>query len=103
MEILWVNVLAACSLAFRLSGNKQFRTFLEYLNPDIEVWFPPSHSVIQGWVMRQFVDKDGTLQAMVLALKSIVGDYTGESLVVPILEVLDPKEWNFMKKLGFFM
>ncbi len=125
MEILWVNVLAACSLAFRLSDNKQFRTFLEYLNPDIEVWFPPSHSVIQGWVMRQFadqklkmkevllaarsrihiscdlwtspnslailgiiahfVDKDGTLQAMVLALKSIVGDHTGESLVMPIL------------------
>ncbi len=40
---------------------------------------------------------------MVLALKSIVGDHIGESLVVPILQVLDPKEWNFIKKLGFFM
>ena len=40
---------------------------------------------------------------MVLVLKSIIRDYTGESLVVPILKVLNPKEWNFMKKLGFFM
>ena len=39
---------------------------------------------------------------MVLVLKSIVRDYIGESLVVLILKVLNPKEWNFMKKLGFF-
>ena len=47
VEILWVNVLAACSLTFRLYGIPQFRSFLTYLNPDIDVWFTPSHSTIK--------------------------------------------------------
>jgi hypothetical protein len=37
LEILWVHVLAACSLALRLIAVPPFRAFLAYLNSDIDV------------------------------------------------------------------
>jgi len=36
VEVLWVYVLVVCSLAFRLSSVPEFRSFLTYLNPDID-------------------------------------------------------------------
>ena len=39
-------------------------------------------------VITHYIDEEGTLQHTNLALKSIIGDYTRESLVTAIIEVL---------------
>jgi hypothetical protein len=141
LEILWVHVLVACSLALRLICLPSFRAFLQYLNPDVLAWLPTSHNTIREWVLRQYnnrkafiqqklqsakskihiscdlwtspnslailgiiahyIDEDGKLQHSTLALKSIVGDHTGDHLAKELITVLD--EWGFVSKLGYFI
>jgi hypothetical protein len=67
LEILWVNVLAACSLALRLTAVPQFRAFLAYLNSDIDVWLPKSHHSVRQWVIRQFADQKGQIKLKILS------------------------------------
>jgi hypothetical protein len=63
LKILWVNVLAACSLALRLVSVPQFRAFLSYLNSDIDTWLPSSHNTIRNWVgYRAVQGSEGSLK-----------------------------------------
>jgi len=40
-------------------------------------------------VIAHYIDKDGTLQYTNLALKSIIGEHTGEQLAAAIIKVLE--------------
>jgi hypothetical protein len=70
LEVLWVNVLVACSLALRLTAVPQFRAFLAYLNADIDVWLPKSHHSIREWVMRQFEDQKDQMKLNIQSAQS---------------------------------
>ena len=65
-----------------------------------DLWTSPNSLVILG-IIAHYVDEDGKLQRSNLALKSIIGDHTGEHLAEVILKVL--QEWGIVSKLGFFM
>ena len=52
LEVLQVNVLAACSLALRLICVPEFRAFLAYLNSNMNVWLPTSSTTIYEQVIR---------------------------------------------------
>jgi len=65
-----------------------------------DLWTSPNSLAILG-VIAHYVDEDGNLQHTNLALKSIIGDHTGEHLATAILEVLD--DWGFASKLGFIV
>ena len=65
-----------------------------------DVWTSPNSLAILG-VIAHYIDEEGTLQHTNLALKSIIGDHTGESLAVAIIEVLE--DWGFASKLGFIV
>jgi hypothetical protein len=65
-----------------------------------DLWTSPNSLTILG-IIAHYVDEDGKLQRSNLALKSIIGDHTGEHLAEIILEVLE--EWGIVSKLGFFM
>jgi hypothetical protein len=60
----------------------------------------PHQTAILG-IIAHFIDEDGKLQHCVLALRDIIGEHTGENLVVAVLDVR--KEWGFASKLGYFM
>ena len=52
-----------------------------------DIWILPNSLAILS-VITHYIDEEGTLQYTNLALKSIIGDYTRESLVTAIIEVL---------------
>ena len=52
-------------------------------------------------IIAYYINEDSTFQHSTLALKSIVGNHTGDHLVLLIIEVL--KDWGFALKLGFFI
>jgi len=70
LEILWVSVIAACSLTFRLVCLDPFRAFLHYLNPDIDVWLPTSPTTVSSWVIRQFQDRKGDMAQQIQSARS---------------------------------
>jgi hypothetical protein len=70
LEILWVNVLVACSLAIRLLCLPQFRAFLQYLNADALAFLPTSANTIRIWVMRQYNNRKETMKIKLQAAKS---------------------------------
>lgn len=53
LEVLYVKFLAVCNQPLRLAGCPEFRTFLKYLNPDVDKWLNTSASTIGKWVLRQ--------------------------------------------------
>jgi hypothetical protein len=65
-----------------------------------DLWLLPNSLAILG-VIAYFIDEDSYLQHVTLALKSIIGDYSGEHLAAAMLEVLE--DWGFAFKLGFFV
>jgi hypothetical protein len=70
LEILWIQVVVACHFALRLVEIPQFRTFLSYLNKDIECWLPNSHKKIRDWVIRQFKIQKENVQQMIHSARS---------------------------------
>jgi hypothetical protein len=68
LEILWIQVVVACHFALRLVEIPQFRTFLLYLNKDIECWL--SYKKIRDWVIRQFKIQKETVQQMIHSARS---------------------------------
>lgn len=72
LEILWVNVLVACSLAIRLLCLPQFRAFLQYLNADALAFLPTSENTIRQWIMRQYRNRKETIKNKLHAAKSKV-------------------------------
>jgi hypothetical protein len=70
LEILWIQVVVACHFALRLVEIPQFRTFLLYLNKDIECWLPNSHKKIRDWVIRQFKIQKENVQQMIHSARS---------------------------------
>jgi hypothetical protein len=65
-----------------------------------DLWTSLNSLAILG-IIAHYVNEDGKLQQSNLALRSIIGDHTGEHLAEVILEVL--QEWGIISKLGFFM
>jgi len=65
-----------------------------------DLWTSPNSLAILR-VIAHYIDKDGTLQYTNLALKSIIGEHTGEQLAAAIIEVLE--DWGFALKLGFIV
>jgi hypothetical protein len=48
-------------MPLRLIECQEFRTFLTYLNGDIDHWLPSRHDTVQTWVMCQFgIEKEKT-------------------------------------------
>jgi uncharacterized C2H2 Zn-finger protein len=54
IEQLYVRLIVCCSLSFRLVEREEFRSFLQYLNPEIGNWLPSSHTTIRVWIIRTF-------------------------------------------------
>lgn len=54
VERLYVNFIATCSEPLRLVECYEFRAFLQYLNSDIDIWLPKSHTTVAVWVQRQY-------------------------------------------------
>ena len=49
----------------------------------------------------QFINKSSKLQSLVLAIREIIRDYSGENISKYILEVL--KEYDIIRNLGCFI
>jgi hypothetical protein len=61
IKVLFVKFIAACNMPLRLVECQEFRTFLTYLNGDIDRWLPSRHETVRTWVMRQFgIEKEKT-------------------------------------------
>lgn len=63
VELLFVKFIANDNQALRLVTCPEFRTFLAYLNPNINASLPTSTSTITGWVMRQFQQEKDRVKA----------------------------------------
>ena len=72
LQILWVNVLASCSLALRLVSVPEFRAFLAYLNSDVDVWLPKSHHTIRAWVIECFTNQKEKLKQIIQSARSLI-------------------------------
>ncbi|KAF4625098.1 hypothetical protein G7Y89_g13067 [Cudoniella acicularis] len=54
LEHLYVRWITACGVPFRMVSREEFRALLYYLNPEVDVWLPDSHMLIQAWTLRTY-------------------------------------------------
>jgi hypothetical protein len=54
VEVLFVKLITTGNLPLQLVQLPEFRDFIYYLNPDVEIWLPTSHQTIKTWLMRQY-------------------------------------------------
>jgi len=54
LEVLYINMLAACNLPTSFVEQEDFRTLIQYLSPYGAYLLPDSHSKVHGWLMNQF-------------------------------------------------
>ena len=66
-----------------------------------DLWTSPNSLAILG-IVAYFVDADGKLQSMVLALKEIVGDHTGEHLCKALFRGFGCRRMGYSVKVGVF-
>lgn len=72
LEQLVVRWITSCNVSFRMVEKEEFRTLLEYINPDINTWLPSAHATIQGWILRAFQqEKEHVKLALQSAISSI--------------------------------
>jgi len=64
-----------------------------------DLWTSPNSIAILG-ITAQFIDEHGTLKNLVLGMKELVGEHTGENMSKLILDVI--KEYGIQKNLGYF-
>jgi hypothetical protein len=73
VEILYVKFISVCNQSLRLVECPEFRTFLFYLNKDIESWLPDDHHTIHKWVLRQFnIEKEMKIQRIQLDIAPLI-------------------------------
>jgi dihydropteroate synthase len=65
-----------------------------------DLWTSPNSKAILG-ITAHFINNTGKLQSLVLAMKEVVGEDTGENIHKYVLEVL--KEYEIIKTLGYFV
>lgn len=56
LEVLFVNLIAACNLPLRFTECEAFRMLVQYLNNLGGDILPESHHTLKGWVQRQYLD-----------------------------------------------
>jgi hypothetical protein len=72
VESLFVKWLASDNQALRLVDCPEFRAFLTYLNANINVYLPSSHTTVGEWVLRQYdIEKDRIRQRLQSARSKI--------------------------------
>lgn len=72
LEILYIRWITACGVAFRMVSREEFRSFLQYLNPEIENWLPTSATTIQLWTVRTYESEKLQIQQKVQSALSKV-------------------------------
>lgn len=72
LEHLYVRWITACSVPFRMVSREEFRAFLHYLNPEVDVWLPDSHTSIQAWTLRTYENERLRIQQKVQSALSKV-------------------------------
>ncbi|KAF1730627.1 hypothetical protein CRV24_008696 [Beauveria bassiana] len=70
LEALYVRLISACSLPFRLVECPEFRALLLYLNDDVDTWLPDTHETVKKWTMRQFDAEKARIKQGIQAAKS---------------------------------
>jgi hypothetical protein len=64
-----------------------------------DLWTSPASKAILG-ITAQFINEAGTLQSLVLAIREVVGDHSGDNMSKYVLKVL--QEYEIIKNLGYF-
>jgi hypothetical protein len=65
-----------------------------------DLWTSPNSIAILG-ITAQFIDIEGQLRSLVLALKEVNGDHTGENLSKYVMEVI--RDYDIQGNLGYFV
>ena len=72
LENLYIRWITTCGISFRMVAREEFRTLLQYLNPEINNWLPTTHTTIQSWTIRTYeLEKFRIQQAVQSALSKI--------------------------------
>jgi hypothetical protein len=64
-----------------------------------DLWTSPNLKAILG-ITAQFINEGGILQSLVLGIKEVVGEHTGENMAQYVIEVL--KDYGIVHNLGYF-
>jgi hAT family C-terminal dimerisation region/BED zinc finger len=64
-----------------------------------DLWTSPNSKAILG-ITAQFINEGGILQSLVLGMKEVVGEHTGENIAQYVIEVL--KDYGIVHNLGYF-
>ena len=54
LEHLYIRWIVSCGVSFRMASREEFRTLLQYLNPEVNNWLPHSTTTIQLWTIRTY-------------------------------------------------
>ena len=65
-----------------------------------DLWTSPNSIAILG-ITAQFINSEGQLRSLVLALKEVNGDHTGENLSKYVMEVI--RDYDIQGNLGYFV
>ena len=89
---------------FYNEGRKRMRQLLSLAISDIHItcdaWTSSNKLAFLG-VVAHFVDENGSLRTLLLALREIIGAHSGENMASLILAVLE--EYNIRNSLGYFV
>lgn len=66
----------------------------------LDLWTSPNSIAILG-ITAQFINEQGELQSLVLALKEVEGEHSGENMSKYVMEVI--LDYSFEKNLGYFV
>ena len=64
-----------------------------------DLWTSPNSKAVLR-ITAQFINEGGTLQSLVLAIKEVVGEHSGENMSKYVIEVL--KEYDIIRNLRYF-
>jgi hAT family C-terminal dimerisation region len=64
-----------------------------------DLWTSPNSKAVLG-ITAQFINEGGILQSLVLGMREVVGEHSGENMSRYVLEVI--KEYDIVRNLGYF-
>ncbi len=73
---------------------------LSAISISFDLWTSPNAHAILG-VIAHFVDKQGRRRNVVLGLREVIGEHTGENMAAVLLEVF--KDYKISGNIGYFM
>ncbi|CCE34843.1 uncharacterized protein CPUR_08782, partial [Claviceps purpurea 20.1] len=89
--------LASTYVAKKELIKLEFKQALTQIHLSFDMWTSPNHHAILG-VSAHFLDKKGTLQQRLIALRQQVGAHTGQGLAEALHEVVS--DWKLLGKIG---